>query len=96
MHPNTPKMDDIIKDAINEAEQENDEIFKQPSPNEEYESLCLGSSIWSTDILKESRQQFVQGLARQNDVISIQKSEMIEVKETSDEEHENDFDTIEK
>ena len=48
-------MDDVIKDAINEAEVEHQQIERQPSPNEEYESLVLGSSIWSTDILKESK-----------------------------------------
>ena len=38
------------------------EVDKEDDHPEEYESLVWGQSIWSTDVPKESRKQFIQNI----------------------------------
>jgi hypothetical protein len=33
-----------------------------PPQQEEYESLVLGSSIWSTDVRRETKHEFIEGI----------------------------------
>lgn len=38
----------------------------RPNANDEYESLVYGQSIWSTDLPKESKKQFISNLKQFN------------------------------
>jgi len=55
--------DTFVCNAIQDAEKEHD--LEQQPQQEEYESLVLGSSIWSTDIRKESKHEFIEGIKNQ-------------------------------
>jgi hypothetical protein len=41
----------VMKDTVNQEERK-----------DEYESLVLGQSIWSTDMPRQSRQQFIRNI----------------------------------
>lgn len=55
------KMDKLIENVIAEAEEEQD-VVNSHIPNEEYESLGFGQSIWSTDIKSDSKRQFIEAI----------------------------------
>lgn len=55
-------IDNVIKNAIEKAEREEQQEGDAGQQNEEYESLVFGSSIWSTDVPKESKKQFIEAI----------------------------------
>lgn len=65
-------MSAYIQQAIEQVEDEEVDSAKSNAPEtnindeepqpEEYESLVWGESIWSTDVPKESRKQFIKNL----------------------------------
>ena len=55
-------IDNVIRNAIEKAEREEQQEGDAGQQNEEYESLVFGSSIWSTDVPKESKKQFIEAI----------------------------------
>lgn len=59
-------IDNVLKNAIAKAEREEQQEGDGGQQNEEYESLVFGSSIWSTDVPKESKKQFIEAIQKSN------------------------------
>lgn len=54
-------LDNFVRNAIKNAENELQNLNILPQ-QEEYESLVLGSSIWSTDVRRETKHEFIEGI----------------------------------
>jgi len=58
------RLDGIVSGAIRDVEDSRNSSSQPSRPKEEYESLLLGQSIWSTDFPKgdPKKSKFIEGI----------------------------------